>query len=173
MDCRRSGGEHTDREAAQSRDDNRIDRRTDMPSRLNPYLSFRDNAREAMEFYQAVFGGKLEMTTFKEFNVSQDPAEGDKIMHGMLEAPNGMVLMGADTPDGMEHSPGSSISVSLSGDDEAELRGYYDKLKEGGAETMPLEKAPWGDSFGMLRDRYGIDWLVNITGPGGPGGQQG
>ena len=135
-----------------------------MPSRLNPYLSFRDNAREAMEFYRGIFGGKLDMKTFKEFNVSEDPAEADKIMHGMLEAPNGMVLMGADTPNGMEHTPGNNISVSLSGDDEAELRGYYDKLKEGGAETMPLAKAPWGDSFGMLVDRYGVAWLVNISG---------
>ena len=136
-----------------------------MPSRLNPYISFRDNAREAMEFYQGVFGGKLDVTTFKEFNVSEDPAEGDKIMHGMLEAPNGMVLMGADTPNGMEYTPGNNISVSLSGDeDEAELRGYYDKLKEGGTETMPLAKAPWGDSFGMLIDRFGIAWLVNISG---------
>ena len=91
-----------------------------MPSRLNPYLSFRDNAREAMEFYRSVFGGKLDMTTFKEFNASEDPAEGDKIMHGMLEAPNGMVLdLGADTPSTMEHTPGNTMSVSLSGDDEA------------------------------------------------------
>lgn len=138
-----------------------------MSSRLNPYLNFRDNAREAMEFYQGVFGGELTMTTFKEFNVSQDPAEDDKIMHGMLEAPNGIVLMGADTPDRMDHTPGGSISVSLSGDDETELRGYYDKLKAGGTETMPLEKAPWGDSFGMVKDRFGIDWLVNISGQGG------
>jgi PhnB protein len=143
-----------------------------MPSRLNPYLSFSDNAREAMEFYQSVFGGKLDTTTFKEFDASMT-AEGDKIMHAMLEAPNGMVLMGADTPEGMEHTTGSSISVSLSGDDEAELRGYYDKLKEGGTETMPMAKAPWGDSFGMVRDKYGIDWLVNISGRDGQGGPQG
>jgi len=147
-----------------------------MPSRLNPYLSFRDNAREAMEFYRGVFGGKLDMSTFKEFDVSTDPADGDKIMHGMLEAPNGMVLMGADTPSAMEYTPGSAISVSLSGDDEAELRGYYDKLREGGTETMPLSEAPWGDSFGMVRDRFGVDWLVNISGQddlGDQGGQQG
>ena len=128
-----------------------------MPSRLNPYISFRDNAREAMEFYQSVFGGKLNMTTFKEYDVSTDPAEGDKIMHSMLEVPNGMVLMGTDTPSGAEHTPGSRISVSLSGDDEVELRGYYDRLKEGGTEMMPLAKAPWGDSFGMLRDRFGVE----------------
>lgn len=137
-----------------------------MPSRLNPYLSFRDNAREAMEFYQSVFGGSLDMTTFKEYEVSQDPSDADKIMHAMLQAPNGMVLMGADTPSGLEYTPGNTISVSLSGDDETELRGYYDRLKEGGTERMPLERAPWGDSFGMLTDKFGIDWLVNISGEG-------
>jgi PhnB protein len=135
-----------------------------MPSRLNPYLSFLDNAREAMEFYQSVFGGKLDTTTFAEFNAPQDPSEADKIMHAMLETPGGMVLMASDTPNGMVHTPGDSVTLSLSGDDETELRGYYDKLKEGGTETMPLAKAPWGDHFGMVRDRFGIGWMVNISG---------
>ena len=134
-----------------------------MPSRLNPYLSFKDDAREAMEFYASVFGGKLDVSTFKEGQASQDPSEDDKVMHAMLVADNGFVIMGADTPSSMEYEPGARISMSLSGDDEAELRGYWDKLREGGTETMPLEKAPWGDTFGMLRDKYGIDWLVNIT----------
>jgi PhnB protein len=134
-----------------------------MPTRLNPYLSFKDNAREAMEFYQSVFGGKLAVSTFKEYHASEDPSEDDKVMHSLLEAENGIVIMGADTPNRMEYSPGARISVSLSGDDEAELRGYWEKLREGGTEAMPLEKAPWGDTFGMLRDRYGIDWLVNIS----------
>jgi PhnB protein len=141
-----------------------------MQSRLNPYISFRDNAREAMEFYQRVFGGELTMTTFKEYDVGTDPSEADKIMHAMLQAPNGMVLMGADTPMEMEHTPGNTLSISLSGDDEPELRGYYDKLREGGVETMPMEKAPWGDSFGMVRDRFGVDWLVNISGQAAPEG---
>ena len=94
-----------------------------MPTRLNPYLNFRDNARQAMEFYQSVFGGKLQMTTFKEFNASQDPSEDNKIMHAMLEADNGIVLMGADTPSSMEYREGANGSISLSGDNEAELRG--------------------------------------------------
>lgn len=136
-----------------------------MPSKLTPYLNFHDEAREAMAFYQSVFGGKVEATTFKEFNVSQDPAEADKIMHSVLETDNGMTLMASDIPNGMEHTPGN-VSISLSGDDDAELRGYYDRLKEGGAETMPLAKAPWGDSFGMVKDRFGVDWLVNISGQG-------
>lgn len=137
-----------------------------MPTTLNPYLGFRENAREAMTFYQSVFGGDLALSTFGEFHASEDPAEADKIMHGMLTASNGLVLMGADTPNGMELATGSSISVSLSGDDEAELRGYWDKLSaDGGTVTVPLERAPWGDIFGMCTDRFGTAWLVNINNP--------
>ncbi len=134
-----------------------------MQSRLNPYLSFKDNAREAMEFYQTVFGGQLDLNTFKDLNASHDPSEDNKIMHSMLEADNGMVLMASDTPKDMVYSEGSSISVSLSGDNEAELRGYFEKLAAGGQVTMPLEKAPWGDSFGMVADKFGVNWMVNIT----------
>jgi PhnB protein len=134
-----------------------------MTTRLNPYISFRDNAREAMEFYHSVFGGKLDMNTFKEFGASHGPEDDDKIMHSMLETKNGMVLMGADTPKDMDHSPTSNISISLSGEDEGELRGFYDKLSTGGVTIMPLEKASWGDIFGMCADKFGVTWLVNVT----------
>jgi PhnB protein len=136
-----------------------------MTTRLNPYISFKDNARQAMEFYQSVFGGLLAVNTFKEFHVSEDPAEGDKIMHAMLEAENGIVFMAADTPNFMEYRPGASISMSLSGENEVELRGYFEKLSDGGTITMPLEKAPWGDTFGSCTDKFGINWMVNITTP--------
>jgi PhnB protein len=137
-----------------------------MPTTLNPYLGFRDNAREALTFYQSVFGGELALSTFGEFQASEDPAEAEKIMHGMLTTPKGLVLMGSDTPNSMEASTGSSISISLSGDDEAELRGYWDKLAgDGGTVTVPLEKAPWGDTFGMCTDRFGTAWLVNVNNP--------
>jgi PhnB protein len=135
-----------------------------MVKRLNPYLNFRDNAREAMEFYQSVFGGELELDTFGANGMSDDPAEKDKIMHGQLETPSGFVLMGADTPSGMTYSETSNISVSLSGDEDAELSGYWEKLSEGATIVEPLAVAPWGDSFGMLDDRFGISWLVNIAG---------
>lgn len=134
-----------------------------MQSNLNPYLSFRDNAREAMEFYKTVFGGKLEMQTFKEFHASQDASEDNKIMHSVLTADNGIVFMASDTPNGMEYRTGTNMSMSLNGDNETELRGYYEKLSAGGTIGMPLEKAPWGDMFGMLTDKFGVSWLVNIT----------
>jgi PhnB protein len=137
-----------------------------VPTRLNPYLGFRDNAREAMDFYHSVFGGELTRSTFEELHASEDPAEKDKIMHSMLETEGGLVLMAADTPNSMDHTPGGSISVSLSGEDEAELSGYYKQLSEGGTVLAPLDKAPWGDSFGMCVDRFGVTWLVNISGGG-------
>jgi PhnB protein len=130
---------------------------------LNPYLSFRDNAREVMEFYKSVFGGELTVSTFGEYQASQDPAEQDKVMHAMLTTDGGMVLMAADTPTGMDLTPGSAISISLSGEDESELRRYWDGLVDGGTINMPLEKAPWGDTFGMCIDKFGISWLVNVT----------
>lgn len=135
-----------------------------MPSQLNPYLSFKDNARQAMEFYKTVFGGKLAMSTFKDFNASQDPSDDNKIMHAVLEADNGITFMASDISSRMDYQAGTNYSMSLSGDNEAELTGYFEKLTAGGTITMPLEKAPWGDTFGMLTDRFGVPWLVNITG---------
>ncbi len=117
-----------------------------------------------MEFYKTVFGGTLTMNTFKEFHASEDPAEGDKIMHAMLEAENGITFMASDTPNHLAYQGGAAISMSLSGDNETELRGYWDKLLSGAVVVMPLEKAPWGDTFGMLKDKFGIQWMVNITG---------
>ena len=135
-----------------------------MVTRLNPYLSFRDNAREAMEFYRSVLGGTLTISTFAEYHASEDPAEANKVMHAMLETEDGLVLMAADTPNSMEYEAGPSISLSLSGDDPERLRALWDGLSDGGTVVMPLEPAPWGDSFGMLTDRYGTAWMVNIAG---------
>jgi PhnB protein len=135
-----------------------------MPVQLNPYLNFRDTARDAMDFYHSVFGGELTSSTFAEFHASDDPAEQDKIMHSQLVADSGLVLMAADTPNGMEYTAGTNYSISLSGDDEATLRGYWDKLSADGTVTMPLDAAPWGDTFGMCVDRFGVSWLVNIAG---------
>lgn len=139
-----------------------------MTTRLNPYLSFRDSAREAMDFYQSVFGGELTRSTFAEFQASEDPAEQDKIMHSMLITDNGLALMASDAPNTMDYTVGTNYSVSLSGDDDAELRGFWEKLSAGGTVTMPLNQAPWGDAFGMCVDKFGVNWLVNIAGQPSP-----
>jgi PhnB protein len=134
-----------------------------MQTKLNPYLNFKDQSREAMEFYKSVFGGKLDMQTFSDYNASPDPSEADKVMHSVLETEHGITFMAADTPNSMEYKPGTNFSMSLSGDNEDELRGYFDKLAETGTVTMPLEKAVWGDTFGMVQDKFGVSWLVNIS----------
>ena len=133
-----------------------------MASKLNPYLQFKDNAREAMTYYQGVFGGDLVVNTFNEYG-----GAGDGVMHSQLDAPNGFTLMASDTPAGMQRNPGDNISISLSGDDGDELRRYWEKLSDGGTVTMPLEKQMWGDEFGMCTDRFGVPWMVNITQPQG------
>jgi PhnB protein len=132
-----------------------------MTAQLNPYLTFPGTAREAMTFYKDVFGGELTMNTFGEFGAEGEGNDG--IMHAQLEAPGGMVLMASDTAPGQGEGfrAGDHMSVSLSGDDEA-LRGYWDGLSQGATVTMPLEKQMWGDEFGMLTDRFGIPWMVNI-----------
>jgi PhnB protein len=85
-------------------------------------------------------------------------------MHSSLQTPSGYTLFASDTPPGMEFRAGSQITVSLSGDDGDELRGYWQKLSSAGAVTMPLEKQVWGDEFGMCTDQFGIGWMVNIAG---------
>jgi PhnB protein len=132
-----------------------------MPVVLNPYLTFPGTAREAMTFYQSVFGGDLNVSTFGEFGAEGDDADG--VMHAQLQAPSGMVLMASDTAPGTGdgYTPGTHMSVSISGDDEA-IRGYWQGLSEGATVTMPMEKQMWGDEFGMLTDRFGIPWMVNI-----------
>ena len=135
-----------------------------MASRLNPYISFAGDARQAMEFYQSVLGGTLQLNTYGESG-QEDTPHADKIMHGMLETGSGFTLMGADTPPGTEHSPGNNFAVSLSGDDGDDLRAYWQKLSDGGTVPVPLETQMWGDEFGMCIDRFGITWMVNIGQP--------
>jgi PhnB protein len=140
-----------------------------MASRLNPYISFAGNAREALEHYERVFGGTLTVSTFGDFG-DKDAPGADGVMHGQLETDRGFTLMAADTPPGMQHQPGTNIAISLSGDDAEELRGYWEGLSAEGTVTLPLEKQMWGDVFGMCTDRFGIPWMVNIARAAGEGG---
>jgi PhnB protein len=135
-----------------------------MTSRLNPYLNFNGNARQALEFYASVFGGDLTLTTFADFGASDSP-DADRIMHGQLETPAGYTIMAADVTSEMPYQPPAGISVSLSGDDGDDLHEYWEGLSSGGTVTMPLAKQAWGDEFGMCVDQFGVPWLVNIGQP--------
>jgi PhnB protein len=133
---------------------------------LNPYIHLDGDAKDALAFYHSVFGGDLTSMTFAEGGTEAGPDEADKLMHGQLITPNGLTLMVADAANAMPTTPGQNIGISLSGgaDDDAMLRGYYAGLAEGGTPIVPLETAPWGDTFGMFVDKFGVEWMVNITG---------
>lgn len=133
-----------------------------MNTTLNPYLNFKGNARLAMEFYHSIFGGKLDITSYKDGGMSQNQSDENQVMHAMLVTESGITVMGSDVPDGMEYISGTNVSISLSGDNHAELSTYFEKLSQGGNVQEPLKKAPWGDTFGMCIDTFGIRWMVNI-----------
>ncbi len=133
-------------------------------TKLNPYINYKGQAKEALEFYHSCFGGDLKMTTYKEGGMSHGPATDNLIMHGQLTVSDSFTLMVSDAPEDMPIDAGSSIQVSISGDNEAELQGYWDKLTQGGSVTMPYTKAPWGDTFGMFKDKFGTNWMINCAG---------
>lgn len=133
-----------------------------MATTLNPYLNFDGNAREAMEFYQSVLGGELLVHTFGD-SVPDAGEIADQVMHASLQTEAGYTIFASDTPPGMELASGSSITVSISGDETELLRSYWAGLTAGGAIGVPLEVQMWGDEFGAFTDRFGIPWMVNIT----------
>ena len=136
-----------------------------MQTKLNAYLNFRNNTRDAMAFYHSVFGGKLTVSTFKDYNASESPDEDNLIMHSELVADNGINFMASDTPKRMEFTPGTNFGLALFGDDKAELTALFEKLAKDGTVTMPLTEAMWGDTFGMATDKFGVSWMVNISAP--------
>lgn len=132
-----------------------------MATFLTPYIAFEGEAREAMQFYQDVFGGDLQMDTFGDFGQAGTPIE-DQIMHAQLTTED-FRLMGSDTPPGLDRHPGRTVTLTLHGDDADRLRGYWDRLVDGGRIDMPLEKQMWGDVYGQCADKFGVIWMFNIA----------
>ena len=140
-----------------------------MPAALPPDRNFDGNAREAFEFYGEALGATPRFATFGEFQaVPEGHPASDRIMHGSLEVTDLIRLYVSDVIEGMApYVPGTNVTLSLMGDDEAVLRSAYEKLSVGGEITMPLEKQMWGDVYGSFTDRFGIVWQVNISGAEG------
>jgi len=132
---------------------------------LSPYLSFRGNAREAITFYHSVFGGDMTISTFEDFNASQEPSEKNLVMHSTLTTVGGLTLMASDRPLAMDYTPGDNYSIILNSPhtDEEEMRGYWSRLVVDGTISMPLTTSMWGDTFGMCTDTFGVSWLMNIS----------
>jgi PhnB protein len=132
--------------------------------RLEPYLFFKGNCREAMEFYKGIFGGELAIQALGDVpgDMPGKAEHPDYIMHAKLSG--GLVtIMGSDSEQASPKA--AKIELSLSGTDEAELRKVFDALAEGGTVNSPLQKQYWGDTFGNLSDKFNIDWMVNIEAP--------
>jgi PhnB protein len=132
---------------------------------LNPYLHFNGNAEEALNFYKTVFGGDVKISRYGDFEgMPVEEVHKNQVMHGVLEADN-VLLMASDSGPMGEGTPGDNFSLSFSGDDSDTLTRYFEALGEGGKITQPLATQVWGDTFGMLTDKFGISWFVNISAP--------
>lgn len=132
-------------------------------TQLTPYITFRGDARRAADFYHHVLGGQLDLQTYADMpEFASTEAQKDLIIHAHIHTPAGVSLMLSDTTREEEHAIGNTFSVSISGSDETELRGYWDRLLHGGTVLMPMENAPWGAIFGMLVDQFGITWMINV-----------
>jgi PhnB protein len=130
---------------------------------LNPYLSFQNNARDVMEFYQSVLGGSLDVVTFKDFpDMPHEASDDDLVMHAYLHTDDGIQLMASDTPAGVPYTAPAGVALSLEGSDEQTLTRQWNALADGGTVSMPLDTAPWGGRFGMLTDKFGVAWYITI-----------
>lgn len=133
-----------------------------MNPKLNPYLNFMGETKEAMEFYHSVFGGELKMQSFKEAGFPHNPEDDDKIIHASL-INNEINLMASDGDEKHQVTMGNNINLSLTGNNEELLTGWFNKLSEGGKVNMALEKQFWGDIYGQITDKFGVNWMVNIS----------
>ena len=134
-----------------------------MPNYLNPYIGFAGSARQALEFYHSIFGGELSVVTYKEYSMSEGPDQDNLLMHGMLITEKGMRIMAADTGTTLKPGDPSKIAIMIEGDDKEALSSYWQKLSADGSVIQALEAAPWGDIFGQCTDKFGIEWMINIT----------
>lgn len=137
-----------------------------MGTRLNPYLSFDGNARQAMEFYADLLGGTLAINTWGEFRGADSP-DAHLVGHAVLESAAGYTIMAGDVTSDMAYQPIAGASVSISGDGADLLHSYWDRLSADGTVTMPLARQAWGDEFGSCVDRFGVPWMINISQPAG------
>ena len=133
-----------------------------MSETLNPYLTFNGNTAEAMKFYHSVLGGELNIQTFAEAKMARSDKEKDRIVHARLNS-GAITLMASDSMIEQPAEAGENVSLSLMGSDTAKLTEIFNRLSEGGEVKMPLAKQFWGDTYGMVKDKFGMHWMVNIA----------
>ncbi|MDG4763503.1 VOC family protein [Solwaraspora sp. WMMD406] len=130
------------------------------------HLNFRGDAGAALEFYHSVFGGHRAVITYADAGNVQDEAEADQVMWGQVLADGGFHVMAYDVPARLPYDRGvNSFFVSLRGETVEEVTGYWDKLAEGATVVVPIGPAGWAPAYGMLRDRFGVVWVVDAAEP--------
>ncbi|WP_261166607.1 VOC family protein [Microbacterium sp. Marseille-Q6965] len=136
-----------------------------MAFKVSPYMGFSGRAADALAYYQGVFGGRLDITHYRDMPMEDMPGNPDWVMHGQLELDNGVTLMAADGPQTRESG---NVEICLYGDDATELERCFEALSDGGRVELPFEPAPWGSYFGQVTDQFGISWMLE----GGSTGEQ-
>lgn len=128
------------------------------------HLNFRGDARAALEFYRSVFGGDLTVVTYKDAQNVQDPSEADQVMYGQVAAENGFRVMAYDVPSRLPWDAGeNAFFVSVRGDSEEEIAPLWEKLSDGATVVQPLAPSGWTPLYGMLADRFGITWVLDVA----------
>lgn len=131
------------------------------------HINFRGDAREALEFYQSVFGGDLSIATYADIRSVEDPAQADQVAFGRLAAPNGFDIMAYDVQPSKPYSPGeNAFYITLQGTDAEEIKTLWDALGNGAdAILTPLAPAAFAPLYGMVTDRFGVTWIVGVEHP--------
>ncbi|MEV5007009.1 VOC family protein [Streptomyces sp. NPDC055692] len=130
------------------------------------HLNFRGQAREALAFYQSVFGGRSVAVTYKDAGAVQNESEADWVMWGEVAGGNGFHVMAYDVPSQLPWDQGKNpFFVSVRGDDADEVSALWDKLAQGSTIVRPLDRAQWAPLYGMLTDRFGVTWVLDVTAP--------
>lgn len=138
--------------------------RTTMSVTTTTHLNFRGQAREALGFYHQVFGGEIAIVSYQDAGAAQDPAEAHQVMWGQVAAQNGFRVMAFDVPASRPWAPGeNAVFVSVRGDDLDELTALWQLLADGAEVIQPLEPAQWSPLYGMLKDRFGTTWVLDIA----------
>jgi PhnB protein len=128
------------------------------------HLNFRGDARAALEFYQSVFGGDIIIITYKDAQNVQDPSEADQVMWGQVAAPNGFRMMAYDVPSRTSWDSGkNAFFVSVRGDSDKEIAALWETLSDGATVAQPLAPSGWAPLYGMLTDRFGITWVLDVA----------
>ncbi|MFI6734961.1 VOC family protein [Nonomuraea sp. NPDC050451] len=132
------------------------------------HLNFRGDAHAALTFYQSVFGGDLAVVTYKDAGNVQEPSEADQVMWGQVSAAGGFRVMAYDVPSSLPYSKGeNAFFVSVRGETAEEITAYWEKLRDGASVLQPLEPAQWAPLYGMLTDRFGVTWVIDVVSPYG------